>query len=74
MEEQEHPKEKAEQLYSNFADTLPDAVEISHQTVKDCALIAVDEIMIALTEFPYGVQNLYHQDYWKEVKEEIEKL
>ena len=60
------PKEKAKQLLKRYEYTL--------YLDKECALIAVDEILIALTVLPYGVKYLYERDYWQEVKEEIEKL
>jgi hypothetical protein len=37
---------------------------------KQCALIAVDEILKNDTIFLY----VHHLDFWKEVKQEIEKL
>jgi hypothetical protein len=40
------------------------------QIAKECALIAVDEILKNDTIFLY----VHHLDFWKEVKQEIEKL
>ena len=54
------PKEKAKELVKRFEDGL---------TIKDCALIAVDEI-ITNRERIKGIDKLY----WQEVKHEIEKL
>jgi len=42
------------------------------QRAKECALISVDEIIEALHEHHW--QNRLIIDYWKEVKQEIEKL
>jgi hypothetical protein len=60
------PKEKALELYGKYwriVDTL---------SVKQCALIAVDEILYSVKDnFIYSIK--FHQ-YWKEVKQEIEKL
>ena len=40
------PKEKAEELVSKFYTAIPsDEIGVSYETSKDCALIAVDEIM-----------------------------
>ena len=64
------PKEKAMELVKNFFNLDNEDIEIS----KLCALIAVDEIMRALTVIPYGMQYLSAIDYWLEVKQEIEKL
>lgn len=60
------PKEKAKELYNKFAATLPDAVENDKETIIQCALIAVDEIL----------QHCYQvmKPFWEEVKQEIEKL
>ena len=60
------PKEKAEELYNKMIVDFT----IDKWQSKQCALIAVDEILEV-------VQNLYFMgtvDYWQEVKQEIEKL
>jgi hypothetical protein len=57
------PKEKAKELVESFIDAL---------TVKDCALIAVDQIIIALNYNQW--QNTTQINYFIEVKQEIEKL
>ena len=69
-------KEKAQEIVENFENAL---------TIKDCALIAVDEIMKAPFENTY--LELVPDDapdtdwfwdkfieYWEQVKHEIEKL
>ena len=73
------PKEKANELISKYAIKLPtkynnivDEVKIWDYNVilaKQCALITVDEIL-------NGSRLFYIEDYnyWKEVKQEIEKL
>ncbi len=66
------PKEKAEELYSKFYYAIPsDEMAKDEETSKKCALIAVDEILIA-------IQDLEITDvkwnYWQEVKQEIEAL
>lgn len=41
---------------------------------KQCALITVDEILIAITYADYGIKYLNERDFWEEVKDEIQKL
>ncbi len=53
------PKEKAKELIRNF-------YSVGATECKQCALIAVDEILKA-------VEGKY-DEYWLEVKNEIEKL
>jgi len=77
------PKEKAQELvkkyeiqFLSFGDYLPTI------KAKQCALIAVDEIIKASPTNPLkgGYIELYSDmvdeaiDYWQEVKQEIEKL
>jgi hypothetical protein len=61
------PKEKAEELVYKFMDT-----RIPWKQSKLCALIAVDEIL----NHHHQSQGLYRIDsyFWKEVKQEIEKI
>jgi hypothetical protein len=59
------PKEKAEELVEKMIIYhSPD--DKDYEAAKDCALIAVDEI---LETNPYKARN-----YWQEVKKEIELL
>ena len=66
------PKEKAEQLVDKFmaikSMKLSDYSLIYYPFAKLCALEAVDEILIAVFNIPK------REKYWKEVKQEIEKL
>ena len=65
------PKEKAEQLLNRFwFDTTLDELE----QAKDCALIAVDEILNAIDWDYYEGSNQTEHNYYKEVKQELEKL
>jgi hypothetical protein len=72
------PKEKAEELVSKYItnqnswylENLVDGLRIAH--AKQCALIAVDEIIIALNYNQW--QNTKQIDYFIEVKQEIELL
>ena len=66
------PKEKAKELLDKYQ-----FVEIANYTsmfeVKECALIAVDEILNIDNIKPY----ILHKEiieYWNEVKQEINKL
>jgi len=58
------PKQKAEELYRTYIDyTFGDF------NCKQCALIAVDEIINVARWSHYSIH-----DFWLEVKKEIEKL
>jgi hypothetical protein len=68
------PKEKADELVNKFISHT----KVFHEhlgwedyldSAKQCALIAVDEILKLELQEVY--QNI---DYWQEVKQEIEKL
>ena len=58
------PKEKAQQLIYSFEAFTDEENEF--EFAKDCALIAVDEI---LNE--YWSHNTKRRDWWKEVRQEI---
>jgi len=63
------PKEKAEQLYNKMVVDF----SIDHWQTKQCALVAVDEILNIDNIKPY----ILHKEiinYYIEVKQEIEKL
>jgi hypothetical protein len=76
------PKEKAEQLmnkfrpHSKYWDFYNDEpLEENH--AKQCALIAVDEIINNNKKIPANVDGLHtneNSNYWQEVKKEIKKL
>jgi len=67
----ENPKDKAKELIDKYKDVRWD---IDPTTAKQCALIAIDEILNiyqiknAAFEF-YDIRN-----YWQDVKQEINKL
>jgi hypothetical protein len=65
------PQEKAIELVEKF-DELLTYLE-SKSKAKDCALIAVDEIVQAI-RFTDAKSDLGYVGYWQEVKKEIEKL
>jgi hypothetical protein len=75
------PQEKAKELYSNYLGLLIKNSNtyidngITEEQAKQCALIAVDEIM------QHAENSYYNKDiingaklYWQEVKQEIGKL
>ncbi len=69
------PKEKAEELVHRY-DLLQTYVEgFSLDDAKQCALIAVDEIIKAIPDASDDNSPYNHElKYWQEVKQEIEKL
>lgn len=70
------PKEKAKELISIFGKQIGKELKngsfrYNIEIAKECALIAVDEILNNDNNF----FNTYSQnDYWLKVKQEIEKL
>jgi uncharacterized protein YdaT len=65
------PKEKAIELYNKMYETgfKPKSALIRTEQAKECALIAVDEILLN-----FGIEDGWTYEYWQEVKKEIEKL
>jgi hypothetical protein len=72
------PKEKAEELvrkYYTFGINNVPMQSFSWYECKQCALIAVDEIILANPHSNTFLNVEYStMEYWQEVKEEIEKL
>lgn len=77
------PEEKSEQIVDKYLDILPSRNSIMYipdvETAQKCALIAVDDIIQTLN---YDIRDLDVRgsvlidliEYWREVKQEIEKL
>ncbi len=65
------PKEKARELVDRYNKTVN---TITNKPIKQCALIAVDEIIYADWYIPTFEDYKKWTSYWKEVKQEIEKL
>ena len=68
------PKEKAKELFSKYQNIYltEDSMGINDELAKECALIAIDEIIkIKLLWFQKDTEHL---DFWKEVKEELLKM
>lgn len=81
------PKEKAEELINKFTHPVRWKMgqEDIKQRAKQCALIAVDEIIESRSEDTrfddtllstsnYHTPHPMHLSYWKEVKHELNKL
>ena len=69
------PKEKAQELFDKFELSFAGVISADEDWEalgKQCALIAVDEVIEALHEHHW--QNRLIIDYWEEVKHEIQKL
>jgi cell fate (sporulation/competence/biofilm development) regulator YmcA (YheA/YmcA/DUF963 family) len=67
-------KEKAKELVDRFrnVDYLKDYEGMDEELAQQCAIIAVDEIINsrpAITD-----SQVDYQDYWRQVKQEIENL
>ena len=76
------PKEKAKELVNKFLDTddginIDNGCGITMFQAKECAIIAVDEIM-NITPSVYVTNDeeisIFHYQYWQDVKTEIELL
>jgi len=79
------PKEKAQELVNKFA-KLPEEGSLmwylSFEIAKQCALIAVDELIkyhddlmdVVRYELPSHIVAVIPYKYWDDVKQEIEKL
>jgi len=71
------PKEKAESLINMFSPHVKDwdyfnDVPLDKNYAKECALIAVDEILNSL-DYDY-ILFKQQSEYWQQVKQKIEKL
>ena len=73
------PKEKAEVIFEKML--YAHGSESWYERAKECALVAVDEIMESNADFAFSL-NLWGdnqsyvdcENYWNEVKTEIQKL
>ena len=83
------PKEKAKELYLKYTDALNirDLVTTANPFAKQCALIAVDEIIVNIKDaFEHCWNHLnwggeydiidyeIYISYWQQVKQEIETI
>jgi hypothetical protein len=63
------PKEKAIEIYREMSNM----VYTAHYTEKQCALVAVGEILDLISSI-YDYDREVLEPYWKQVKQELEKL
>lgn len=71
------PKEKAEELFNQYANIIYQRAltVIQYEICKQCALIAVDEILSDYKNYLMHENTEYKGlMYWQEVKKELEKL
>ena len=71
------PKEKAKELIQKYLKMndglIEEFIPIPKEGAKQCALVAVDEILDSHYKLLSGVNTTIYK-YWQEVKQEIEKL
>ena len=63
------PKEKAKELVDKYLDIDSKYEYLSYSMAKQCALIAVDEILSLCWN-----GNMLAMEYWQKVKQEIEEI
>jgi hypothetical protein len=63
------PQEKADELFTKFSGNT-----VHFDAAKQCAFIAVDEIINTHLLSEKDIFGIHPVDYWQEVKNEIEKL
>lgn len=70
------PKEKAEALVERFRMNVLDweGCSINEHKAKQCALIAVDEIINTASPVYDSFWPMNTKDYWQEVKQEIKNI
>jgi hypothetical protein len=69
------PQQKAEELFNKYCIYLRAGLlydDEARQDAKECALIAVDEVIEEQEKYNNG--SFYPSNYWNEVKTEIEKI
>jgi hypothetical protein len=67
-------KEKASELIKLMSNKLTANQVDATEDGKQCALIAVDEIIKFIPAIPVNMLRTISEEYWEEVKNEIEKL
>jgi hypothetical protein len=76
------PKEKAQELYEKYLPFVDCGdnrytTTVQEQTAKECAIIAVDQIILEQcksSELKNAVYQAERIDYWQSVKNEISNL
>lgn len=67
-------KEKAKELVEKYLDIVGRHYADCIYYAKQCALIAVDEIIKELKKNWFSGKRVFLEQYWHEVKTEIDKL
>lgn len=70
-------KEKAKEMYCKYTDALNirDLQTTANPFAKQCALIAVDQIILANPHSnPFNTEVVSTMKYWVDVRKEIQKL
>lgn len=76
------PKEKAQELVDKFLNAngghfYQDSEIEDLEAAKECALVAVDEMIDFLTTSDWGIEMYLCSEYlqrWREIKKELEKM
>ena len=76
------PQEKAKELFWKYRPIIAGKQFVTglvlmseaKELTKQCALVAVEEILNTLYSIPFGNALDNELEYWNEVKQEIEKL
>ena len=70
------PKEKAEEIFDKYWTLIAYKIEgsVGRLVIKQCALIAVDEMLTWFKAHSYSNKNYDAFVFYNEVKQEIEKL
>lgn len=71
------PKEKAQQLFDSMFDMMPHPSTTNAETYiisKRCAIVAVDEILYEFHMHDYSDYMEHRFQYFRQVKQEIERL
>ena len=73
------PKEKAEELVNKYSIWCWNEVVCDYEIAKQCALIAVDEMLSSGVDADYYFDKsvgymISYVEYYQEVKQELEKL
>ena len=70
------PKEKAKELFEKYFNIIDNSHPLTDINIsaKQCALIAVDEIIEEIVESADNEVKFMRVIYWEKVKQEIEKL
>ena len=70
------PQQKAKELFHKYYLAIPsDEMGLSDEASRQCALIAVDELLEATKRYDYTLgPNPSYNEYWLKVKYQLEQL